>query len=92
MSQNTKEPQESVRERYESVVSSICSMAYSLKFAAPETHSNYLNDMLSLLHTHFAESIARAEASYVAMILRKVEARKGNDPEFAEALAEEMRR
>jgi hypothetical protein len=45
-----------------------------------------LHEAQNLLNHHFAESVGRAQVPYVAEMLRKIEARKRQDPEFATAL------
>jgi hypothetical protein len=90
MSTSTKEPQESVRDRQDSAVSKLRAIAESLAYCPPEGVAAYLFRAQRMLNHHFAESIARANVPYVAGILRQIEARRRNDPEFAAALREAM--
>lgn len=82
------EPRDSLRDRETSAIMSLCKIADSLRFTAPEGIAAKLYQAQNLLNHHFAESIARADVPYVVKILRKIDARKRHDPEFAAALAE----
>ena len=87
----TDEALESRHDRENAATKRLTSIVDSLKFTPPEHTAELLNQAHQMLNHHFAESIGRADVSFVVEILRKVEARKKSDPEFAEGLDEALK-
>ena len=90
--QNKPQPESAAsrRDREDVAVNRLLSLVESLRFSPPEGVARLLAKAQRLLNHHFGESVARADAAYVAEILRKVERRREGDPAFEVALEEAL--